>query len=694
MTEWQSGSTLITRLRVRGSGLDPILTQLRITSLFNSARLDPSGLAPSAIVFIRKLRDPLPGALQLRQGSVPPPLVWEQAVTAALDQLVRRAARPALGAVPANAEAVIFLERSELLACLASDWCDGSAVTHWWWQSLFRQTDLTHAVVNRTWFEAPEYIPAALECLAEKRQLVPFVRVLHSGEARRMLQVITHRFVLYELQSALGAVFEGSSLKLNDKMQPFEMESETRPLRRGISPVTTPQGAPWQRWVPESQGSGMSLEQQCLLGIGLMLHRAPGAARSPAFAPEVLAWLRTASVNDDKAAMPAINLMTHTRDLLMAHTDESGASLAKEHGRLARADTPSRAQTPLSSNPAISPQPTGVASAAMRPQPTDIASAAIPPQPSDTARAAIPPQPTDIANAVISPQLTGVASVPAWAQEHPHIERVEPLTVPAQTTPPVEQTYDTASLPDAVIDTGLGGLFYLINLGLFLDLYGDFTTPAQPGIALSIWDFVALLGRQLVGEGRQQDPLWLLLARLAGRSGQEEPGNGFDPPHAWRLPEEWLEPFPESGLWQWEVAHGRLWVQHPEQFWVLDVPRAAGSPIQQLQDELQTYRDKAAFELRRASPSGGVNGSSPLERWLGWLMSYVRARLRRALGVVDADELRHVLCEHQGRVYITPTHMDIALALEALPIAIRLAGLDRNPGWVPAAGRYIAFHFA
>ena len=75
-------------------------------------------------------------------------------------------------------------------------------------------------------------------------------------------------------------------------------------------------------------------------------------------------------------------------------------------------------------------------------------------------------------------------------------------------------------------------------------------------------------------------------------------------------------------------------------------------------------------------------------------MPYVRARLQRALGLADADELGAPLCAHQARVYVTATHLDVALALEALPIAIRLAGLDRDPGWVPAAGRYIAFHFA
>jgi hypothetical protein len=81
-------------------------------------------------------------------------------------------------------------------------------------------------------------------------------------------------------------------------------------------------------------------------------------------------------------------------------------------------------------------------------------------------------------------------------------------------------------------------------------------------------------------------------------------------------------------------------------------------------------------------------------RWLGWLMPYVQVRLQRALGLAHVDEVGGLLCAHQARVYITATHLDVALALETLPIAIRLSGLDRDPGWVPAAGRSIAFHFA
>src|SRR5262249_7410314 len=74
----------------------------------------------------------------------------------------------------------------------------------------------------------------------------------------------------------------------------------------------------------------------------------------------------------------------------------------------------------------------------------------------------------------------------------------------------------------AECETQFGGVFYLINLGLYLGLYGDFTKPAEPGIELNIWDFVALVGRELCGEEIESDPVWPLLARLAGREADLE----------------------------------------------------------------------------------------------------------------------------------------------------------------------------
>jgi hypothetical protein len=207
------------------------------------------------------------------------------------------------------------------------------------------------------------------------------------------------------------------------------------------------------------------------------------------------------------------------------------------------------------------------------------------------------------------------------------------------------------------IETVFGGVFYLVNLGLFLELYGDFTNPLRPGIALPPWDFVALVGRELVGSQLEDDPVWALLADLAGRADGEEPGVGFRPS------EQMLETLVDA------------LVSHPL---TLSLSREGRGDLRPTKQE----------EYEKPEPD-----DSSLTYWLDWLMSYVRKRLQRALGLTAQDDLGSVLCRHRARVTATATHVDVHLSLADLPIAIRLAGLDRDPGWVPAAGRFIAFHF-
>ena len=82
-----------------------------------------------------------------------------------------------------------------------------------------------------------------------------------------------------------------------------------------------------------------------------------------------------------------------------------------------------------------------------------------------------------------------------------------------------------------------------------------------------------------------------------------------------------------------------------------------------------------------------------VEWWLGCLLPYVRARLCAALGVNGAGALGRLVCEHGARVSVTATRLDVTFSLAGLPLEVRLAGLDRDPGWVPAAGRRVAFHY-
>src|SRR6202007_1106731 len=90
------------------------------------------------------------------------------------------------------------------------------------------------------------------------------------------------------------------------------------------------------------------------------------------------------------------------------------------------------------------------------------------------------------------------------------------------------------------IETSLGGLLYLINLALYLNLYADFTCPAPEESELGIWDFLTLVGSELTHGAAGDDPIFSLLATLAGRDQDEPAGKNFEPSDHWRLPIEWL----------------------------------------------------------------------------------------------------------------------------------------------------------
>ena len=92
-------------------------------------------------------------------------------------------------------------------------------------------------------------------------------------------------------------------------------------------------------------------------------------------------------------------------------------------------------------------------------------------------------------------------------------------------------------------------------------------------------------------------------------------------------------------------------------------------------------------------PGEGFNPPGGLEAWLDELVPRLDARLRLALGLTPEEDLPALLLRHRAQIHVTETHVDIASSLETLPVTIRLAGLDRDPGWVAAAGRFIAFHF-
>ncbi|HTP09196.1 MAG TPA: hypothetical protein VMP08_13160, partial [Anaerolineae bacterium] len=209
---------------------------------------------------------------------------------------------------------------------------------------------------------------------------------------------------------------------------------------------------------------------------------------------------------------------------------------------------------------------------------------------------------------------------------------------------------DVSSLP-LIVETEFGGACYFINLGLFLNLYSDFTTPLQPGLDLPIWDFMALVAQELLGEEVTRDPIWSLLAQLADRAEDEPPGAHFDPTRH-------------------IIASHAAAQQSP-------TPTA----------EIASSHPSTSLRSAQDAPHNDIS----MEVWLADLMSIIRPRLQLALGV-SANELPHYFKQH-ARIVVSAMTFDVYFALADLPIEIRLSGLDRDPGWVPAAGRTVRFHY-
>ncbi len=111
--------------------------------------------------------------------------------------------------------------------------------------------------------DTPEYAPAAIEQLAARGEALPFVRSLEAGVSNVLLRALIERFALYALRPLL----------------------DTGRLLGWPTPTGTRRaGAPGLHWAPESGAGGLQPEQQALLGVGLMLHRAPSPLRAPTFA--------------------------------------------------------------------------------------------------------------------------------------------------------------------------------------------------------------------------------------------------------------------------------------------------------------------------------------------------------------------------------------------------------------------------
>jgi hypothetical protein len=644
----ENNTTLVGRLRIRSRSSDPQAEQQRVARLLRSATLHPTGLPQSATLVVRRLVDPLPSRLRAGPSDVVPDAAWQRAIAATLDKLAISAARPAYGAVPAEIDAVLFYDRAEVLAALACDWMSGALVLQWWWRELLRGRDVVSALLDE-WIQSPQYVPGALDLLAQRTRAVQFVQRLPHQAASQILDAVVTAFGIPRFVSERSQL-ENSLHKGND-LPPLPALSRAAEI---LGPTIDPPAASLF-CVPEAYTPGLSAVQSILLTQALMVRRAPCVARTAAFQQELSQW------QESMGTTPA------SADHSISEVHPASRSVRKQKPPLFEGkEKPPIEQAII--DPISLPVPVQSQRSEKAEAEVESVGAPIVDVSKDHGKSR-----QGLASDAQSMPVTGEVAVAAHQTQPRTVHGQEVLLMQEPASQPAVLLEDSPLKkvlePSISVETEYGGVFFLLPLALYLYIYGDFTSPAKPGLELSIWDFLALISFELTDGKIEKDPLWGELASLAGRTTSQQPGFGFDPPDEWRVSEDWLEPFPEAYDACPTLANGRLVTMHPAGFPVLDVAgttnescnlEAVGEPVDRVQ------------------------------RWVGWMASYFRARLFRALGRDDAVAL---LCDRPAHVVLTLTHVDVTFSLDHHPIEIRMSGLDRDPGWIPAAGRYVSFLF-
>lgn len=258
----------VARLCVHGAGRDPIVERLRAERVMQSLDLRPRSLPPEAILCVRELRDPLPGAISLCGHA--PPARWPLAMQREVDRIAAAAAWPARGPVPESAEAVAFADEPELLECLALDLLRGM-VGRWWWELLTPRHPERGSRVSARFVEAAHAAPAAMARLGERGAAAAFVQALAGPEVRAIAAVVADRFALPLAVAVLT--------------QPIQWR-ETRIVPSAPRPLPPA----WKGVVPETDAA-CAPELRAFIAVMVAIARAPAVARSERFARETLAFV-------------------------------------------------------------------------------------------------------------------------------------------------------------------------------------------------------------------------------------------------------------------------------------------------------------------------------------------------------------------------------------------------------------------
>lgn len=676
----RENTATISNLRVSGDNFDSLAARLMLEKILAANEVLTENAAKREIFCIRTLRDPLPETLLLEGYRSKNSETWNDLLSKEIEILRRRAFRPLIETVPAEAESVVFTDKTEMLACLANDFCDRSIAQFWWWKSLFPNLDAARTIAQ-IWLEETESVPFALKILHRKKRAAEFVKKLSAGEVKELLIKILQIFGLKKLEP----VAFGSFKKEETKKNVFVPNSEKSDKNARFAMQTFSQkSAPFAEIIAETVAADLSFAAETLLAVSLLLANAPRFARSNEFAENLKARLIEREIIENRKVELISDALetkkiSKKRETILPAQSASQADAPQNTAQkknLFTADEKTEFVAPKSS---------------VKPRFIDVEFFRDA-QKNDTenVKNENQPQGSKKESPKIEFRKRKFEAETKQKAASKNVKKPKPVNDEAVRQNRAEPAASSPELAETIVFTRFGGVFYLLNLGIFLRLYRDFTENLKDEIDLNIWDFVALVALEIAGAEIKRDSVWRLLENLSGRARGENPGKDFVPPSDWRVPTDWLGAFEKRRDWSYSFSENRLRVCHPANFNVIDV-EWRGEKREALNAEIAPYA--AFYDSLESAENIDNKEISGFERWLENLTEYICARLSQALNLEKRGELSEVLLRKKAQVNVPPAHLEVNFSLADLPLAVRFSGLDRDPGWIPAVGKFVKFYF-
>ncbi len=673
-------------VKLRSNERDTLRVRQRFEQALATVDWTPAGLPPQALLLVRKM------VVNGSASRAADDRTMVAQVSQALREHSRAARRPWLDPMAKSAPAVWFNDEHELAACLVRDWLRGDLSNRWWWRTVLGSATPADWLREHVLRRGERVVPV-LARLTEQRSAVAWLKRLDDGDVASALAMLARAY-----DAPLAVARDPIPIDANHKHDRSVRRQETR-KRNEDTTASTLARQRLARVVPEMMEAGLQPAAMRLLAYALTAAREPGWLRTQAFSIAVARWTAERDTGKTSFGTPASGIAPDSGPAMISTRQPpqvSGQSARPGTGPLVFSEVESDLHPtqppplPILEKSAATPHAAIAAgqheSQIERQQYGTAASTGD----DDTPAAASRAEDTS----------AFVEASPEWTADTLELRSEAPSHRSIDESPLAMREATARPLSEGEIDTAFGGLFYLLNAALALGLYGDFSAPRAPGLALSPWDWLALIGRRWFGREFERDPLWRLLATLAGRVQRDEPGADFDAPKRWAISDAWLAPWlaeaPITAV-HYRTTAGRLQLWHADGFVLFDVSRdLRRKPLAQAQRLCASRRLLRGARLQRlARAPARLRARNARQRWLSWLLSYLQARLALALGSdASSDAVAALLCRQPASVRWDTTTLQVRLSLATLPLPVRIAGLDRDPGWIPAAGRSLQFEFS